>query len=135
MYSMLTPAAKKRVSEATFRAAYSTAASTATATDVRVAKVHGTRLVVVFRTRIFGDLRGPVRIPVGDDHIDWGPSMGFPGRAPGATLTRRTEVPRPAARLSRTGHTIVSGPASARAVASGSPASSIVGTVTVPTSP
>jgi penicillin-binding protein A len=135
MYSMLTPAAKKRVSEPTFRAAYSTAASTATATDVRVAKVHGTRLVVEFRTRIFGDLRGPVRVPVVDDHVDWGPSMVFPGLAPGANLTRKTQAPRRAAILSRNGHTIVSGPASARAVATGSPASSIVGTVTVPTTP
>src|SRR3954451_23032679 len=61
--------------------------------------------------------------------------MVFPGLAPGATLTRKTQAPRRAAILSRNGHTIVSGPASARTVASGSPASSIVGTVTVPASP
>jgi penicillin-binding protein A len=133
MYSMLSPGAKKRVSETTFRAAYSTAANTATAKEVNVFKAHGTRLVVEFRTRIFGDLRGTVRIPVVDEHVDWGPSMVFPGLAPGATLTRRTQAPRRAAILSRNGHTIVSGPAIARAVAPGSPASSIVGTVTAPT--
>jgi len=122
MYSMLTPDAKKRVSEAGFRAAYLTAANTATATELNVSKTHGTRLVVQYRTRIFGEIRGTMRIPVVDDHVDWRPSMVFPGLGPGATLTRKTQAPRRAAILSRNGRTIVSGPGTARVVASGSPA-------------
>jgi penicillin-binding protein A len=135
MYSMLTPGAKKRVSEAAFRSAYSNAANMATATKVSVPKAHGTRLAVAFHTRIFGDIRGSVRVHVVDDHVDWSPNMVFPNLPPGATLTRKTQAPRRAAILSRNGKPIVAGPATARVVVSGSPASSIVGTVAVPTSP
>ena len=135
MYSLLTPSVKKQVSEAAFRSAYSTAANTATATEVNVFKTHGTRLVVQYRTRIFGEIRGTMAVPVVDDHVDWRPRMVFPGLGPGATLTRKTQAPRRAAILSRNGHTIVSGPGTARVVATGSPASSIVGTVAVPTKP
>jgi peptidoglycan glycosyltransferase len=135
MYSMLTPGTKKRVSEAAFRSAYSNVANMATATKVSVPKARGTRLNVAFHTRIFGDIRGSVRVHVVDDHVDWGSNMVFPNLAPGQTLTRKTQAPRRAAILSRNGRTIVSGPATARVVASGSPASSIVGAVTVPTTP
>src|SRR5689334_22834489 len=41
MYAMLTPGARKRVSASTFRAAYDTAAATATAVGVAPRKVHG----------------------------------------------------------------------------------------------
>jgi peptidoglycan glycosyltransferase len=135
MYSLLTPDAKKHVTEATFRSAYSTAANTATARTFRVTKVHGTRISIEFRTRIFGTVRGVVRVPVKDEHVDWGPNLVFPGLGSGATLTRRTQAPRRAAILSRNGHTIVSGPGTARVVSPSSPASSIVGTVAVPSSP
>jgi penicillin-binding protein A len=135
MYSLLTPDAKKHVTEAAFRSAYATTANTATATGIRVLKEHGTRISVEYQTRIFGKIRGVVRVPVKDDHVDWGPNLVFPDLPAGATLTRRTQAPRRAAILSRNGKTIVSGPGSARVVSSSNPASSIVGTVGVPTSP
>jgi penicillin-binding protein A len=135
MYSLLTPGARKRVTEAAFRSAYSTATSTATATGMRITKVHGTRLTVEFHTRIFGTVRGVIRLPVAGDHVDWAPNLVFPGLGPGATLTRRTQAPRRAAILSRNGHTIVSGPGAARVVSPSNPASSIVGTVAAPSSP
>jgi hypothetical protein len=135
MYSMLTPGAKKRVTAAGFRSAYVNAQNMATATKVSVPKAHGTRLDVAFQTRIFGDIRGRVGVHVVDDHVDWTPNMVFPNLPPGGTLTRKTEAPRRAAILSRNGRPIVAGPGTARVVASGSPASSIVGTVAVPTSP
>jgi penicillin-binding protein A len=135
MYSLLTPAAKKRVTEAAFRAAYSTTANTATASGIRVVKEHDTRISVEYQTRIFGTIRGVVHVPVKDDHVDWAPNLVFPGLEPGAALTRRTQAPRRSAILSRNGHTIVSGPGTARVVSPSNPASSIVGTVAVPTSP
>src|SRR4051812_49215245 len=137
MYSMLTPGAKKQVTGAAFRGAYATAENTATATGIAAGKVHGdgdaARVDMTFRTRIFGVVRGPVRVPVVDDHVDWGPNLTFPGLARGAALTRRTQAPRRAAILSRNGRTIVSGPATARVVDPANPASSIVGTVAAPT--
>jgi hypothetical protein len=135
MYSLLTPAAKKRVSPAAFRAAYETAANTATATGIGTSKAQGGRFQVTFHTRIFGVVRGTVRVRVVDDHVDWGPNLVFPGLRPGATLTRRTQAPRRAAILSRNGRTIVSGPGTARVTNPSNPASSIVGTVAPPTSP
>jgi cell division protein FtsI/penicillin-binding protein 2 len=138
MYSMLTPGAKKRVTPETFRAAYTTAAATATAAGVDAGKVHDdgdfARVEMTVRTRIFGVVRGNLRVPVVDDHVDWGPELVFPGLSRGETLTRRTVAPRRARILARDGRTIVSGPAKARVVAPGSPASSIAGQVETPTS-
>ena len=138
MYSMLTPSAKKRVSEAAFRNAYTTAATTATSVRVEAGKVHDDgdfgRVEMTERTRIFGVVRGNLRVPVVDDHVDWGPELVFPGLARGEALTRRTVAPRRARILSRDGRTIVSGPATARVVAPGSPATSIAGQVEPPPS-
>src|SRR4051812_7633207 len=138
MYSMLTPAAQKRVSEEAFRGAYTTAAATATAVSVDVGKVHDDgdfgRVEVAMRTRIFGVVRGNVSVRVVDDHVDWGPELVFPGLARGEALTRRTLAPRRARILSRDGRAIVSGPATARVVAPNSPAASIVGQVEPPPS-
>ncbi|HEY0631018.1 MAG TPA: penicillin-binding transpeptidase domain-containing protein [Thermoleophilaceae bacterium] len=139
MYSLLTPAAKKRVSPAAFRAAYDTAANTATATGIGTSKAQGDgdsgRFQVTLHTRIFGVVRGTVRVPVVDDHVDWRPNLVFPGLPEGAGLTRRTQAPRRAAILSRNGRTIVSGPATARVTSPSNPAASIVGTVAPPTNP
>src|SRR4051812_24137331 len=138
MYSMLTPAAQKRVSEEAFRGAYTTAAATATAVSVDVGKVHDDgdfgRVEMGMRTRIFGVVRGNVSVRVVDDHVEWGPELVFPGLARGEALTRRTVAPRRARILSRDGRTIVSGPATARVVAPSSPAASIAGEVAPPPS-
>jgi hypothetical protein len=138
MYSMLTPAAKKRVSAQTFRSAYTTAAATATAVRVTAGKVHDDgdfgRVDMTVRTRIFGVVRGSLRVPVVDDHVDWAPDLVFPGLKRGEALTRRTAAPKRARILSRDGQTIVSGPATARVVAPASPAASIAGQVAPPPS-
>src|SRR3954449_3273557 len=136
MYSLLTPGAKKRVTPEAFRSAYTTAAATATALGVQAGKVHDDgdfgRVEMAVRTRIFGVVRGNLRVPVVDDHVDWSPELAFPGLARGEALTRRTVAPRRARILSRDGRTIVSGPATARVVAPNSPAASIVGQVEPP---
>jgi cell division protein FtsI/penicillin-binding protein 2 len=86
------------------------------------------------RTRIFGVVRGSLRVPVVDDHVDWGPELVFPGLKRGEALTRRTAAPKRARILSRDGQTIVSGPATARVVVPASPAASIAGQVAPPPS-
>src|SRR4051812_22501360 len=138
MYSMLTPAVRKRVSGTAFRGAYSSAYGTATALALETGQVHGdgdaARVDVAVRTRIFGVVRGSVRVPVVDDHVDWAPNLVFPGLTRGASLSRRTQVPRRARILSRSGRTIVSGPATARVTDPSNPAASIVGTVAPPAS-
>ncbi|MEA2467897.1 MAG: penicillin-binding protein, partial [Thermoleophilaceae bacterium] len=134
MYSMLTPAAKKRVTATTFRDTYVAAAATATALGVNVAKVHGDgRIEMAVPTRIFGVVRGIVKLPVEDDRVDWQPHLVFPGLSEGVPLTRRTTVPRRGKILSREGRSIVSGPATARVVVPTSPAASIAGSLAVPT--
>jgi hypothetical protein len=133
MYRLLTPAARKRVSPAAFRSAYATASATATVVGMDIGHIHGDHFNAAMRTRIFGVVRGTVRVPTVDDHVDWQPYMVFPGLSRGALLSRRTVAPKRARILSRDGHTIVSGPASARVVVPG-PASSIAGTVAAPAS-
>jgi hypothetical protein len=138
MYALLTPGARKRISAAAFRQAYLTAAATATAVSVDTGRVHGDsvggRVDVAVRTRIFGVLRGSVKVPVVDDHVDWAPHLVFPGLVRGESLTRRTLAPKRAKILSRNGRTIVSGPATARVTDPSNPAASIVGTVAPPPS-
>src|SRR3954452_20822087 len=77
MYSMLTPGAKKRVTPEAFRSAYTTAAAPAPAVGVDAGKVHDDgdfdRVEMRVRTRIFGVVRGNLRVPVVDDQVGWGP--------------------------------------------------------------
>src|SRR3954449_9498156 len=138
MYSMLTPGARKRVSPEAFRSVYVAAANTATTVGMKAGKVHDDgdvgRVEMTVRTRIFGVVHGNLRVPVVDDHVDWGSELVFPGLGSGEALTRRTVAPRRARILSRDGRTIVSGPATAAGVGAGSPAASIVGQVEPPPS-
>jgi penicillin-binding protein A len=136
MYSLLTPAARGKYSQADFHTAYSSAAATSTAVGIDAGKVKeagdGARVEVAVRTRIFGTVHGRVDLPVEDDHVNWAPHMAFPGLPSGGVLTRRTQAPRRAKILSHDGKTIVSGPANARVTRPLSPAASIAGTVEAP---
>src|SRR3954453_8429397 len=82
MYSMLTPAAKKRVSPAAFRSAYATAAATATAVEVQAGKVHDdgdfARAEMAVRTPLFRARRGNLRVPIVDGHVGRSPELPFP---------------------------------------------------------
>ena len=134
MYDMLTPGAKKRVSLTAFRSVYAATSATATSVSLRAGRVRGDgRVEIAVTTRIFGVVRGSVRVPVVDDHVDWASHMAFPGLAPGDPLTRQTTAPKRARILARDGSTIVKGPASARVVDPANPAASIVGGVAPPT--
>ncbi|MDQ6914329.1 MAG: penicillin-binding transpeptidase domain-containing protein [Actinomycetota bacterium] len=102
MYSELSPAARARTPLANFRAAYVDTAATATALGLRTGGVkdpdNGTVAVpVTVRTRIFGTLRGTLRLPFagsGDSaRIDWRPNLTFPGVDAGQQLQRNTRLP------------------------------------------
>jgi penicillin-binding protein A len=132
MYSMLSPAAKKKVTAADFATFYKNASATATTVelDPGKAKDHGNRVRVPVRamTRVFGTIDGRVEIPVSDAGVEWQPDLVFPGLKPGEQLSRRTTPPQRAKILARNGTTIVSGPADKRVPGPGA-ASSIAGSM------
>ncbi|HEX8743049.1 MAG TPA: penicillin-binding transpeptidase domain-containing protein [Thermoleophilaceae bacterium] len=130
MHRELTAAARARHSPAALERAYRAAAATATATGVDAgrARADGDAAVVevAFRTRVFGPVRGELRLPMDGARVEWAPSLVFPGLKEGELLTRRSDPPRRADLLARDGSRIVTGPARRRAVAPG-PAASIAG--------
>jgi hypothetical protein len=101
MYEDSSAATRARLSPSTFAAAYQNALDMATATSSRIGRPTlgaGTvNVTVVVRTRIFGAL--PLRwvLPVTGGgrapHINWNPSLTFPGLRAGETLTRRSTLP------------------------------------------
>jgi peptidoglycan glycosyltransferase len=132
MYAELTGDARQRYPLAAFVRAYRDAAATATSTGILAGRARGNGsdavIPITVRTRIFGPVRGELRLPVKDAHVKWEPYMAFPGLRPGEPLTRRSDPPRRAAILARDGSRIASGPADKRVVAPG-PAASIAGQV------
>ncbi len=120
MYAQLTPAAKAATSLKKFTAAYDDSKDIATTTSL----VAGERkkdgdvveVPIAVRTRVFGVIRQPLRLPTEDDRIAWTPSLTFPGVPAGAKLERETEVPDRAKIVSLNGKTLVSGPAGGRTV-------------------
>ena len=130
MHRELTPDAQRRYPPAALERAYGGAAATATATAVDAGRARGDGdaavVDVALRTRVFGVVRGELRLPMEDARIDWAPQLAFPGLRDGERLTRRSEPPRRADVLARDGSKIASGPADERTIAPG-PASSIAG--------
>jgi penicillin-binding protein A len=132
MHGLLTPASRRRVSEARLRAAYQRTLDTATATGVEVGKPDGesggkVSVPVDVHTRLFGTISGDVDIPVSSDQVAWHPQMTFPGLEPGVALTRRTQPPVRGTLLSRDGKVLARGPANARTSPLGSLSGSIAG--------
>jgi peptidoglycan glycosyltransferase len=130
MHRELTPEARDRHPRAVLERAYREAAATATATAVAVEPARGegdaAELDVTLRTRVFGPVRGRLRLPVEDGRVSWEPHHAFPGLGRGELLTRRSDPPPRAAILARDRSTIAEGPAGRRVVAPG-PASGIAG--------
>jgi penicillin-binding protein A len=119
MHAQLTDRAKRLFPRAAFDAAYRTAAATATTTKVEAGDARdadgGATVPVTLRTRVFGTMRGDLEIRMSGSRVKWSPRLVFPALRRGEILTRRSEPPRRAAILARTGGTIVSGPATSRA--------------------
>jgi peptidoglycan glycosyltransferase len=118
MYALLTDDAKHRTGRAAFRAAYRRDAATATLRKISVLRVRGrgdgAELSVAASTRAFGTIRKPLELPIVDGKVAWAAYMTFPGKPPGARLSRQTRAPQRASILAHDGRAIATGPSSAR---------------------
>jgi len=144
MYGEIAPRSRRAISATDFAAAYREASLLATAWRLRVAgrpraAAGGVEVVpVTVRTRLFGTLRGSLRLPIvsptgaNGPRVAWSSSLTFPGLRPGERLHRRTELPPRAALLARDGSILAAGSASAagqRSSPLGAAASAVVGSV------
>jgi cell division protein FtsI/penicillin-binding protein 2 len=119
MYSLLDPGSKARLSPVAFRAAYASAASTATLISFKTGRVgqpHGNVITVPvrLRTRIFGTFRETLNVPFTGSgsgaRVGFDTRLLFPGLRAGEKLTRRVSLP-PRASLYARDHTVLaSGP-------------------------
>ena len=66
---------------------------------------------VVVDTRVFGRLRGELRVPVSGERVDWEPRLVFPGLRAGERLTRDSAPPVRATLRSRDRKVLAEGPA------------------------
>jgi cell division protein FtsI/penicillin-binding protein 2 len=119
MHRLLTPGSQARYPLASFRRAYERAAATATIRSIDPADpdgVHGDEVTVpvVLDTRVFGALRGNLRIPVSGEHVDWAPRLVLPELRAGERLTRSSLPPTRATIRSRDGKVLARGPAPSR---------------------
>jgi penicillin-binding protein A len=107
MYRALSDDARRRFSLTTFRSAYTTDATTATASAWTIGRAKGKgdtfRIGVHVSTRIFGGVDGQVTVKASDGGVDWRPYMAFPGLRAGDHLTRVTKMPQRAELLARDG--------------------------------
>jgi peptidoglycan glycosyltransferase len=105
MYSELSPPERERVRRGAFATAYQRALDTATATRVTTGKPvsdgDAYRVPVRVDTRIWGAVRGTVRVPVAEEGVDWSHDLVFPGLRRGEKLTRTTRLPPRASILAR----------------------------------
>ncbi|MGH2846563.1 MAG: penicillin-binding transpeptidase domain-containing protein, partial [Thermoleophilaceae bacterium] len=134
MYALLDDASRRAHSLRELRAAYRDAAATATARGISSGDPEGgeggiVTIPIAVDTRVFGTVRAPLRLPVSDEAVTWGPLVAFPGLRPGEALTRDSEVPRRATLLSRGGEVLAEGPANARSSPLDAIAGSIAGTL------
>jgi cell division protein FtsI/penicillin-binding protein 2 len=119
MHRLLSAPSRERYPLRRFRRAYERAAATATLTridpgDPAAVEDGEVTVPVVLDTRVFGDLRGDLRIPVSDERIEWKPRLVFPELRRGERL-RRTSVPPTRATLhSRDRKVLAEGPAPSR---------------------
>jgi len=119
MHDLLSESSSSRYPIARFRRAYRRAAATATMTAVEAGEPAGVNdgevtVPVVVDTRVFGRLRGELRVPVSGERVDWAPQLVFPELRPGERLTRISAPARRATLRSRDGKVLAEGPADAR---------------------
>jgi peptidoglycan glycosyltransferase len=105
MYSELSAPERGRVRRGAFTAAYQRALDTATAMRVVTGRPRSAAgaydVPVRVETRVWGAVRGTVRVPVSRDGVDWSHDLVFPGLRRGEKLTRTTRLPRRATLLAR----------------------------------
>ena len=69
---------------------------------------------VIVHTRVFGSLRGELRVPVSGERVEWEPRLVFPELRAGERLTRNSAPAVRATLRSRDGKVLAEGPADAR---------------------
>jgi peptidoglycan glycosyltransferase len=97
MYGELSPPEQARIRRGAFAAAYQRTLDTATAMRLVTGKPTrdgaAYRVPVRVQTRVWGAVRGTVRVPVTDAGVDWSHDLVFPGLRRGEKLTRTTRLP------------------------------------------
>jgi hypothetical protein len=83
MHGLLSESSSSRFPMARFRRAYSRAAATTTLTavdagDTEGVEDHEVTVPMVVNTRVFGRLRGELRVPVSGERVEWEPRLPFP---------------------------------------------------------
>ena len=121
MYAMLSPGARQETPLRRFARTYRRARATATVSSLRTGRPRelgddGVELPVSVRTRVFGELRQSVTLPIveGDDGeptVAWAPHLAFPGMRAGEKLSRTTRMPERATIQARDGTPIAQGEA------------------------
>jgi peptidoglycan glycosyltransferase len=119
MYSHLSASARSEWSLGRFRRVYARAAATATMVGFEAEDPAGTRdgrvvVPMTVRTRVFGALRGELKLPVREEKVAWEPSLVFPELGAGERLRRRSVPPERATLLSRDRKVLAEGPAGSR---------------------
>ena len=119
MHRLLTPASRASHPLPEFTQEYRRAAATATATRVEPGDPKGVdgdtvTLPVVLGPRVFGALRGDLKIPVSDERVAWTPRLVFPELGPGERLRRASLPAKRATIRSRDGKVLAEGPAPSR---------------------
>ena len=118
MYGLLDPRSRAALSPSAFRAAYASAASTATIialTPGKVGQPQGNAITVPVqvRTRIFGTFRAPLRVTFSGSgsgaQISFQHSLVFPGLRAGERLTRHVSLPPRASLFARDGTLLAQG--------------------------
>ncbi|HWF34687.1 MAG TPA: penicillin-binding transpeptidase domain-containing protein [Solirubrobacteraceae bacterium] len=120
MYGLLDSRSRARVTLASFRAAYASAAATATLVSFRSGRVSQPRgnLITVplrVRTRIFGTFTAMLAVPFTGSgsgaHVQFDSELLFPGVRAGEQLTRQVSLPPRATLYARDGTVLAQGPA------------------------
>ncbi len=119
MHEMLSEESSARFPMERLRRAYRRAAAAATMTELEAGDPEGAdgdevNVPVVVDTRVFGSLRGDLRVAVSGERVDWSPQLVFPELRPGERLTRVSAPAERATLRSHDGKILAQGPADRR---------------------
>ena len=134
MYALLDGASRRVYSLREFRRAYRDAGATATVERVEAGDPGGEHdgvvaVPIALHTHVFGVVRAELSLPVGGEHVTWGPLIASPALRRGEALTRRSRPPRRATLLSRDGKVLAQGQVDKRSSPLEAIAGSIAGTL------